>query len=274
MSLRIGHIDYANCTPIFAALRRLFDCGEYHFIQDVPSNLNRMLAEGTVDLCPSSSFEYGRFAENYFLLPGLSISSIGPVKSVFLFSRVPLEKLDGESIGLTSESATSVALLKILLKKYHGFSNSYFTLSPSTYSKVFDSCQAVLLIGNTAMKWNERYGNLYRYDLGELWYSFTRLPFVFALWIIRKEYAVARHEDALMISSRLLEAKRVSLSMLEELANECGERSWLSRDSLLAYWQNISYDLTPLHVKGVKMFFQDAVEVGELREAPEIHFLQ
>lgn len=244
------------------------------FIPDVPSNLNRMLAEGAVDLCPSSSFEYGRYAENYVLLPGLSISSIGPVKSVFLFSRVPLERLDGEPIVLTSESATSAALLKILLKKYFGFSNSYSTTSRPTYPEIFNSCQAVLLIGNTAMKWNDRYENLYRYDLGELWYSFTGLPFVFALWIVRKEYAAARREDSRLVSSRLLEAKRVSLSMLEELAAECEERSWMSRDGLIAYWENISYDLTPLHVRGVKRFFEDAVDVGVLGKTPEIRFLQ
>ncbi len=274
MPLRIGHINYANCTPIFAAFRRQFDCTEYNFIQDVPSNLNRMLAEGAVDLCPSSSFEYGRFPENYLILPGLSISSIGPVKSVFLFSRVPLEKLDGEPIGLTSESATSVALVKILLKKYFGFANSYFTTSRPDYPEVFKSCQSVLLIGNTAMKWNDRYENLYRYDLGELWYSFTGLPFVFALWIIRKECAAARREEALLLSSRLLEAKRVSLTMLDELATRCEEMSWMSREGLISYWENISYDLTPLHVEGVKRFFEDAVEVGVLGVAPEIRFLQ
>jgi chorismate dehydratase len=272
--LRIGHIEYANCAPIFAALRRLFDCGTYQFIRDVPSRLNRMLAEGAVDLCPSSSLEYGRSAGNYLLLPDLSISSVGPVKSVFLFSRLPLEHLDGKHIGLSSESETSVALLKILLRKYYGFSNSFFSINPSDYSNAFDSCCAVLLIGNTAMKWNARYENLYRYDLGELWYSFTRLPFVFALWMIRKEFAVARREEALLLSSRLLAAKRASVSMLEELAAECEESSWMSRDSLIDYWENISYDLTSLHVSGVKTFFHDAVDVGVLRETPEISFLQ
>lgn len=272
--LRIGHIEYANCTPIFAALRRLFDCDTYQFIKDVPSRLNRMLAEGAVDLCPSSSLEYGRSAGNYLLLPDLSISSVGPVKSVFLFSRLPLEQLDGKPIGLSAESETSVALLKILLRKYYGFSNSYFSLDPANYTDAFDTCSAVLLIGNTAMKWNARNEKLYRYDLGELWYSFTRLPFVFALWIIRKDFAVARREESLLVSSRLLAAKQASLSMLEEFAAECEESSWMSRNSLIGYWENISYDLTPLHVSGVKAFFQDAVAVGILRETPEIRFLR
>ena len=272
--LRIGHIDYANCTPIFTALQRLHDCREYRFIQDVPSNLNRMLAEGEVDLCPSSSFEYGRFADHYLLLPDLSISSNGPVGSVFLFSRLPLENLDREPIGLTPESATSVALLKILLKKYLGFSNSYFTASRFTDVDIFNSCQAVLQIGNTAMKWKARYGDLYCYDLGELWHSFTRLPFVFALWIIRRNFSDAHREESLLASSRLLEAKRAALTMLDELASECGESSWMGKDKLIAYWSNISYDLTPLHVAGVRRFFQDAVELGLLGEVPQIRFLE
>lgn len=272
--LRIGHIDYANCTPIFTALRRLHDCGEYRFIRDVPANLNRMLADGEVDLSPSSSFEYGRFADHYLLLPDLSISSIGPVGSVFLFSRLPLENLDRKPIGLTPESATSVALLKILLKKYLGFSNSYFTADGFTRVANFDSCQAVLQIGNTAMKWKARYGDLYCYDLGALWHSFTRLPFVFALWIIRRDFADAHREESLLASSRLLEAKRAALTMLDELASECGECSWMGRDQLIAYWSNISYDLTPLHVAGVRRFFQDAVELGLLGEVPQIRLLE
>lgn len=272
--LRIGHIEYANCTPIFAALRRMFDCDAYQFIRDVPSRLNRMLAEGAVDLCPSSSLEYGRSSANYLLLPDLSISSVGPVKSVFLFSLLPLEHLGGKPIGLSAESETSAALLKILLQKYYGLSTNYFSINPANYSNVFDTCCAVLLIGNTAMKWNARYGNLYRYDLGELWFSCTRLPFVFALWMIRKDSAVAQREEALLLSARLLAAKRASLSMLEELAEECEESSWMGRDSLIDYWENISYDLTPLHVSGVKTFFHDAVDVGILKEAPEIRFLQ
>ncbi|RMF42965.1 MAG: futalosine synthase, partial [Deltaproteobacteria bacterium] len=78
MNLRVGHISYLNCVPFFADLRRQGFDGE--IVCGVPAQLNAMLAAGEIDLCPSSSFEYGRAAQDYLLLAGQSISSIGPVQ--------------------------------------------------------------------------------------------------------------------------------------------------------------------------------------------------
>ncbi len=115
--LRIGRIDYANCTPIFHGLQELATGEEYQFIGGVPSRLNALLAAGEIDACPSSSIEYALHPERYLILPDISISSIGAVGSVLLFSRIPIEDLHGQTILLSSESATSVNLLRILVKK-------------------------------------------------------------------------------------------------------------------------------------------------------------
>ena len=113
--LRIGQIEYANCTPLFHVLREQFPGSGYEFVTGVPAELNRMLLAGEIDVCPSSSIEYAYHPDRYTILPHLSISSIGAVASVLLFSKVPVEELDGLKIRLSSESATSVNLLKILL---------------------------------------------------------------------------------------------------------------------------------------------------------------
>jgi len=273
VALRIGQIDYANCTPIFAALQQNFDCSAYRFIKGVPSGLNRMLAEGEIDLCPSSSIEYGRSRGRYLILPELSISSIGPVKSVILFSTRPLEKLDGTSIGLTSESATSVALLRIILKKYLCFSNHFVDMTISSPVDALSSCQAVLLIGDTALKWRDKLPGLFQYDMGALWYSLTGLPFVFALWMIREETVRTEWEESLLLSSRLVEAKRLAVPSLDKLACVCGERSWMGQEELLSYWRTISYDLTDIHVEGLKLYFRSAAEMGILVEEPILRFL-
>ena len=80
MTLRIGRIAYLNVAPYFQYLRQEGFAGE--IVAGVPSELNAMLADGSIDACPSSSFEYGLNADDYLLLPGLSISSIGPVHSL------------------------------------------------------------------------------------------------------------------------------------------------------------------------------------------------
>lgn len=84
MSLTVGHITYANCVPFFRHLQDSGFCGR--IVQGVPAQLNALLAAGQIDLSPSSSFEYARNWRDYLLLPDLSISASGPVKSVLLFS--------------------------------------------------------------------------------------------------------------------------------------------------------------------------------------------
>lgn len=272
MSLRVGQINYANCTPLFTVLRRNFDCSAYRFIYGVPSRLNLLLATGRIDVSPSSSIEYGRSAEKYFLLPELSINADGPVKSVLLFSLLPIEMLDGKSVCLTSESETSIALLKIILKKYYGFTNRFFTIRVAEPSDAFRTCPAVLVIGDTALRWASSNPSLHRYDLGDVWRSLTGLPFVFALWILRKEAAKTRFDAAVMISKQLREAKEIAYSSLEGIAKECSERTWMDLDELVFYWRTISYDLSSRHMDGIKAFFRDALEVGILGREPKLTF--
>src|SRR5512135_2097525 len=96
------------------------DCSRYEFVEGVPSFLNKEIREGRIDVSPSSSIEYLRNADRYDLIEGHSISSIGPVGSVFLFSRRPIEELAGATVATSSQSETSVALLRIILKKFLG----------------------------------------------------------------------------------------------------------------------------------------------------------
>ncbi|MHC1698453.1 MAG: menaquinone biosynthetic enzyme MqnA/MqnD family protein [Geobacteraceae bacterium] len=273
MCLRIGQIDYANCFPLFSALQRNFDCSAYRFVRGTPSALNRKLLSGDIDLCPSSSIAYARSAETLRLIPDLSISSVGPVKSVKLFSCVPLEHLDRSLIGLTVESETSVALLKIILQKFYRFSNEFVPVVVDGSYAVGRTCPAVLVIGDMALKWNVKFPDLYQYDLGELWFSFTGLPFVFALWMIRDEVVREMSAESRRIRANLLDAKRIAVSTLEELVSEGTKYDWMGRDALLDYWKIISYDLTPWHLEGVKRFFQLAREMGILKREPKIRFL-
>ncbi len=273
MGLRIGQIDYANCHPIFSVLRNNFDCNGYRFVRGTPAELNRLLQSGDIDLCPSSSIAYARSAKTYRLLPGLSISSDGPVKSVKLFSRFPLEKLDGMPVGLTSESETSIALLSIIFKKYYRFKNTFFPVEVNENFDVGGSCPAVLVIGDTALRWSLNRCDLYQYDLGELWLSLTGLPFVFALWMIRDDVVTGMHDEAMRIRDRLLAAKKIAFATMDGLASRCSEYAWMGRDDLLDYWKTISYDLPPRHIEGVRKFFRAAWEIGILEGEPAIRFL-
>ncbi len=269
VTLRIGQIDYANCTPIFTTLQKHFDCSNYQFVRGVPAVLNNMLARGEIDVCPSSSIAYGFAPEKYFLLPELSISSIGPVKSVLLFSRVPLEALNGQTIGLTAESATSINLLRIVLAKQYGFVNDFQSFS-LPLDKALESFPALLLIGDAALRGAAASNGLHVYDLGELWYAFTGRPFVFALWMVTRQAAQQKSSAVRKLSADLVKAKRHAYDFYEEIAAGCGELTWMSGPALVDYWRTISYDLTPEHLEGVGAFYRYATELGILARAPEI----
>jgi chorismate dehydratase len=269
MTLRIGQIGYANCTPIFTALKANFDCGSLRFIGGVPAHLNGMLSRGEIDVCPSSSIEYGKNPGKYVLLPDISISAVGPVKSVLLFSLLPLEELNNRTIGLTTESDTSVNLLKIILMRNYGFANVY-ERSTLPLPEALNRFSALLLIGDSALKENMRNRDLFVYDLGELWYKFTGLPFVFALWLATREAAEKKAGEVRSLCAELLAAKHLAYNSYGAIADKSEEREWISREALVEYWRTISYDLTPRHIEGVTTFFRHARELGLLDEEPEI----
>ena len=76
--LRIGKISYVNMYPIFHALEGEFRNPSYEFVEGYPSELNRMLRDGELDVSPSSSIEYLRHKDMYTYLDGHSVSSRGP----------------------------------------------------------------------------------------------------------------------------------------------------------------------------------------------------
>lgn len=271
MTLRIGHIKYANCTPIFTALATHFDCTGYQFVDGVPAELNAMLRSGVIDLSPSSSIEYAMAHDQYCLLPDLSISAVGAVKSVFLFSRVPVEELGGAAIGLSAESDTSVNLLKVLLARKYGHSNS-FERTRLPFREALSHYPGLLLIGDSALKAAADSHGYYCYDLGEQWHSFTGLPFVFALWIVRMDAAREKREELTRLRRDLVAAKQLAYGSYAEIAAGCVEREWLGVEELVDYWRTISYELTPAHLEGARSFFRHAFEMGLIPSLPELRF--
>lgn len=268
--LRIGEIEYANCTPLFHVLREQYPCSGYEFVSGVPAELNRMLLAGEIDVCPSSSIEYANHPERYRILPNLSISSVGAVASVLLFSKLPVEELNGRKIRLSSESATSVNLLKILLVERFGCSCRYEVVRPGT-TVAEDDSSALLLIGDSALRASFDASGLFVYDLGEMWYSWTGYPFVFALWLCRKE--VCEMEEFKNLVRQLLRAKELVPEALERIVMHTKEAAWMGHDRVLSYWRdNISYQLDERAQAGLLLYYIKCFENGLIHAVPELLF--
>ncbi len=271
MALRVGHISYINCVPFFHYLRQVGFDGE--IVSGVPAVLNRQLAAGSIDLSPSSSFEYALHWRDYQLLPGHSISSCGPVQSVLLFSPEPLETLSGQTIAVTGESATSINLLQVLLREFYGCGEVSCRVPEGSVEESITAGSSALLIGDRALRAGLSHASGQVYDLGELWNRHTDLPFVFALWIVRRQAAI-RSADEMKNFARQLSAARVKAEQnLDALAGMIPEREWMGEEGLVAYWRQMSYDLGAAHQLGLKLFFQLCCKHGLLAEQPEIEFL-
>jgi chorismate dehydratase len=271
--LRIGEINYLNCAPLFTSLRSNYQDSSYKFVTGHPSKLNAKLRSGEIDICPSSSIEYAQNPDLYLILSDLSISSKGPVRSVLLFSRLPIDSLDGVSIGLTGESETSVVLLKIILSLKFSFANSYYKVEDPVQNL---SCghDALLLIGDRALIEASKESDGHVYDLGELWYEFTGLPFVFALWLLREDALHESPEAVHLIHERLVCSKMRALESFTEIASTLKQNVWTNSSFLINYWRDISYDLTEKHVEGLKLFYRYAAECGFIECEPQLRILE
>jgi len=271
--LRIGHISYANCTPIFYALRRYHDCSNYRFIKGIPSELNRLLLRGDLDVSPSSSIELARHPDLYTFFTHLSISSIGKVGSIILFSKVPIERLNGERIALTQASTTSSILLRIIFNRFLKMDGAFYEES-GRLEEVLKEYKAFLLIGDEALKAVQGSKTsdpqLYMYDLGELWFEYTGLPFVFALWLVRRDALESKAEEIDGLKGDLVSAKDIAYRSYDKIAENADERVWLSKDGLIDYWKRISYDLNSLHLEGLRRFYEYAERLSLIEKAPRL----
>jgi len=272
--LRIGRIQYANCTPIFHAFQKHFSDTNYELVNGVPATLNSLLLQGSIDVCPSSSIEYALHPEKYLILRDLSISSNGAVKSVLLFSDRPIEELGGCDITLSAESATSVNLLKILMNQYIGCHCTY-TKDTGKQPSINERNKVFLLIGDTALKTLLNAPTKYIYDLGELWKKWTGLPFVFALWICTVS-AVQKHwQELCKLNENLSLAKKIATHDYEEIAALSSDSQWMGKERLIEYWRNnINYDLNTEHLQGLQLFYEKSFQLGLISRIPKLNFMQ
>jgi chorismate dehydratase len=273
MTLTVGRISYVNIIPFFHHLSRTGFGGSV--VDGVPSDLNARLSAGELDLSPSSSFEYALHWRDYLLLPGLSISSRGPAHSVLLFSRRPLEEVAGEAVAVSGESATSINLCKVLLKEFCGAGEVNCRVPDTPVEEIIAAGGSALLIGDRALRAVRTLPTgVHSYDLGELWYRFTGLPFVFALWIVRRQ-AFAEHAQAIQaFRCQLEQALTLAFADLPGMAAAVAPGAPLSIDELIVYWRDsMSYDLTAAHLAGLRLFYALCCKHGLLAEEPELRFV-
>jgi chorismate dehydratase len=271
--LDIGRIDYLNVEPVFRVLEtRLKSEQGFAYYRGHPSRLNSLLRSNQLDLSPSSSFEYLVNAEAYRLLPKASVSCNGPVQSVLLVSPVSLEHLapfldSCPSVLLSTASASSVALLKILWRLA-------WRLPEPCWESVLPGQglaqgRPFLEIGDLALRlYLDPPPGWHLYDLGQAWKDFTGLPFVFAVWIVRRGLDQSKLDKLQDIGRAISEVSRSWPEDLDPLLQDTPRPSWLSSNQLQDYWQNLVPGFSPLEQAGLLQFGRLATATGLLSGCP------
>ena len=267
--LKLGHIIYSNCFPPHAGIVDGAVPFPFELVEGIPTGLNRLLVEGKVDVSPCSSIEYAANPGRYLIMPGLSITSKERVKSILLESRVPIDKLDNKQVALTTASATSVILLRILLEIRFGLAPRY-----SQYEQGREDpsarVDAMLTIGDLALTKPKLPEFPHRYDLGELWNEFTGLPFVFAVWQVNYKKDIER--DLTTLYTVLGESKKYGLSHLQELAEKHAGCFGIPAKALYDYWNAFSYHFGAEEQQGLLEYYRLAASIGAVGPVTELRF--
>ena len=258
--MRIGRIGYINCAPVYGAIDRgivpLPAGGE--LVTGTPAELNDLLVAGELDISVISAIEYARHARDLVLLPDLAISCDGPVRSVALFSRRAVGTLDGWTVLLSASSRTSVALLELLCRDVWKIKPKF--AEARAEAQDLDALaslphEAVLVIGDAALKLAASGTYPHRYDLGEEWKRWTGKPFVFAVWAARRSAdpgAVRRGHKALLAS------RAWGLEHLDELAAETAAITNLPVAACREYLSGLDYAFTERHRSALNDFLRRA----------------
>jgi chorismate dehydratase len=270
--LQVGRIAYINCYPVYGAIDRGHVAIDATLVDGVPTRLNRLMAEGKLDISVVSAVEYARDADRYLVLPDLAISCDGPVRSVMLFSKVAITKLDGRRVLVSRSSMTSVALLELL------FANVWhvrpeFVLGDAELVDIahfgVEPHDARLVIGDAALRLFEATGNggamesvyPHRADLGQEWKNWTGLPFVFAVWVAQRTSAA---EQVVRAHQALLASRDWGLMHVDELAAQASAVTGVALDMCKGYLSGLDYRLSAPHIAGLTEFFRKLVTAGRV----------
>jgi chorismate dehydratase len=225
------------------------------------------LLAGEIDLAPISAYFAAQYASEFVILPGHSISSLGAVKTVLLFSwRPDIRELDEATVALTNHSATSVNLLRVLCRERYNIRPKFVTMAQDL-PHMMQMAAAALVIGDTALvegflhrellRPDGAYGRPSIFDLGDEWLKLTGLPFTFAVWAARRSKTEALL--ALDIPRALAASKTAGLANIDHIAAAYAPILALPAGVCRRYLYDLRYNLTDSDLTGLIAFLEMAL---------------
>jgi len=261
MPVRLGAVGYLNARPLTWALDRAPE--RWHIRYDVPSVCGALLHEGEIDLGLIPSIDFLQ-ARDYCFVPGVGICSHGPVRSVALYLKGPIDRV--RRIALDTSSHTSVALLKVLCHHRFGIDPEFVPHGPQLEAMTRDH-DAGLLIGDPALEADHAALGLSKIDLGEAWTAMTGLPFVYAAWTGRT--GAVSGEDVRALQAAQAEGAAATAAIAAEYGR--GDAAVATRAAEYLR-DNVKYGLGADEAAGLQLFLDYAAELGVAPRKRKLEF--
>ena len=250
--LKVGHMTYLNSEVFY----RKLSSDACELVALPPRAMAAAVESGELQAGPLPIAEVHRLGDKIRSLGNMGVACTGAALSVFLFSHKPVKELSGTNIAVTSHTATSIQLLRVLF-------SDLWSMSDHSFVEMSDDHSAALVIGDPALKTLASGTYEYSYDLGSAWQTLTGLPFVFAEWVVRSD-APADLVEAFERS--LIEATRIGGESVEEISRLRSDES-MSESDVATYVRNFSYFFGPDERSGQREFKQRLSKLPEWRPA-------
>ncbi|HEY5505930.1 MAG TPA: menaquinone biosynthesis protein [Coriobacteriia bacterium] len=270
MRPRLGHIQFINCLPLYYGMVKQDVLLDVDLVKANPADLARDIVAGSLDIAPVPVIEYARHASDLVLLPDIAISSDGEVQSILLISKVPADQLAGHVVALANTSRTSQVLARILIEKRWGAVAKYVEMPPDLPAMLREA-DAALLIGDEALRayWQPHEG-MYAYDLGTEWKAWTGLPFVFAVWAVRRDFAEASPGAVRDVADALARSLTYCRAHLDDIAEYAARWEEFPAPRFRSYFDALQFCFEPRYREGLKRYLVEAASIGQLDRVPEI----
>ena len=250
---KLGVVSFLNALPLYATLRGRPDI---QIVPALPARLAAGLNAGLYDAALMPVVDHLRGVGDG-LLGNAIVGATGRVRSVLLFSKVPMPEV--KSIALDTSSHSSVALTNVIARDFYGLKPTFVNHTPDL-NAMLEVADAALLIGDPALIAVQDSGALHVTDLASEWRKFTGQSFVFAAWSAR---AGLGNRDEL--SAILDQARDEGRAQIPHLVAAESLPPQLSPAIVEDYLTNIiEHRRTPSHSAGLGEFARRLAQLGLL----------
>jgi chorismate dehydratase len=250
--LRYGRIAYVNVAPVETA----FDVGavarDVEVFGAVPTELNAAMSEGRIDAGAISAAHYLAHRDRFAPLADLCIAADGPVRTVLFVSPKPPALLGESTVAVTSHSASGRALLAALLSGFRDVRPRYEVVDDAL-AAARAGCPA-LVIGDDALVARAELPPAQIHDLGEAWRAWTGLPFVFAIWAVRRDVLAEQPLQVSALTDALIAARAWGETNREAVIDAAIAQRPYHRGLYQDYFSRLSYRLDERAGQGLERF--------------------